>query len=256
MGNNAPLAQESLAEKAMDALSKEIFSGRLEPDQRVDLAAYAATWKISVTPVRDAAKQLESIGLLKVLPRRGVFVSEMNLKDLKDIFDVRIALECLAVKLATPRIPDKEARRALALYETAKEKKTDLQRERLLPKIDLLIHNLAREYCGNPRLRKIMDGFDYLIKWTQATIIANVQESFSKTLPEHIAVCQAVCDRDPERAVTAMRLHLRNTSERIEALITAMAAKSEASAASDHAAYEPRRMGAASKRVLRRADAA
>lgn len=252
MGNNAPLGQESLAEKAMDALSKEIFSGRLAPDQRVDLAAYAARWKISVTPVRDAAKQLESIGLLKVLPRRGIFVSEINLKDLKDIFDVRIALECAAVQLATPRIPDKEARRALKLYQSGKEETRALERERLLPKIDLLIHNLAREHCGNPRLQKIMDSFDYLIKWTQTTIIANVKESLSKTLPEHIAICQAVCDRDPERAMTAMRLHLQNTYERLEALITAMAATSEASASSDRAEYEPRRMGAASKRVFRK----
>ena len=42
MGNNGEFTQESLAEKAMDALSKEIFSGRLPPGQRVDLAAYAA----------------------------------------------------------------------------------------------------------------------------------------------------------------------------------------------------------------------
>lgn len=253
MSDNGAFDQESLAEKAMDALSKEIFSGRLAPGQRVDLAAYAEKWKISVTPIRDAAKHLESIGLLKVLARRGVFVAEINLKDLKDIFDVRIALECAAIRLATPRIPDREARRALELYQSAKEQRTAAERARLLPKIDALIHDLAHEHCGNPRLQKIMNGIRYLIKWSQSTIIVNMQEPFSKTLPEHIAICQAVCARDPERAVNAMQVHLQNTYERLEVLIRA---KTEGGITADRAADDRKFRPDVSKRTARKAKAA
>ena len=211
-----PLAQDSLAAKAADALSEEILSGRLTPGQRVDLGRYAATWNVSITPLRDAAKQLEAVGLVHVLPRRGVFVTELDAKELKDIFDVRIALECTAIRLATPSIPKREAERALRLYCMARDTTSDAERKELLPKIDLLIHTLGQEYCGNPRLQKLMDGMRDLIKWSQRTIIAKLNEPFLATLPEHIAICAAVCRRDADQAAALMQEHLENTFSRIQ----------------------------------------
>jgi DNA-binding GntR family transcriptional regulator len=213
------LAQESLSRRVMEAFSDQILSGRLVPGQRVDLGFYASKWEVSITPVRDAAKQLEALGFLKVLPRRGVFVAELSAKEVKDIFDLRTSLETTAVRLATPRIPKAEAERALQLYIKAGEAPPGKERLRLLPKVDLLIHTLALTYCDNPRLQKMMEGMRDLVKWCQSTIILKLNEPFMTTLPEHIAICEAVCARDPERAAAAMQTHLNNTSERIQAFL-------------------------------------
>lgn len=221
MDAETSLAQESLAERAADALSEEILSGRLLPGQRVDLSHYAATWKVSITPLRDAVKNLESVGLVRVLPRRGVFVAELTVKELKDIFDVRTALECAAIRLATPRIPKAEARRALGLYTKARDAASDAERRRLLPQIDLLIHTLGQEYCGNVRLQKLMDGMRDLIRLSQRTITAKLDEPFTTTLPEHIAICEAVCEGDAELAAERMHLHLENTFARIAEFLKA-----------------------------------
>ena len=215
MDNGVSLAQESLAEKAADALSEEILSGRLMPGQRVDLNHYSAIWKVSMTPLRDATKSLESVGLVRVLPRRGVFVAELTLKELKNIFDVRIALECMAIQLATPRIPKAEARRILALYVKARDAATDAERRRILPQIDLLIHTSAQNYCDNVRLQKMIDDMRDLIKWSQRTITANLNEPYTTPLPEHIAICEAVVQGDGERAAARMRRHIENTFARI-----------------------------------------
>jgi DNA-binding FadR family transcriptional regulator len=83
----------------------------------------------------------------------------------------------------------------------------------------MLIHALAVDYCDNPRLQKMMEGMRDLVKWCQRTIIQQLDEPFMTTLPEHIAICEAVCARDPERAATAMQTHLDNTSERIQAFL-------------------------------------
>jgi DNA-binding GntR family transcriptional regulator len=219
-GSWGSLAQETLAERVVEALADEIVSGRLAPGQRVDLAHYATKWHVSITPVRDAIKQLESNGFLVVLPRRGVFVTELTAKEVKDIFDVRIALESVAIRLATPRIPAEDSARALDLYVTARDT-AGRQRARLLPKIDLLIHSLALKYCDNTRLQKTIENMTDLVKWCQNTIILNVDEPFVATLPEHIAICEAVCARDPERAAKAMHIHLTNTSERIQEFLAA-----------------------------------
>lgn len=211
--------QDSLAKKVAEALSEQILSGELTPGSRVDLNAYAEKWNVSITPLRDAAKHLESLGLINVLPRRGVFVAELSAKEVKDIFDVRIALESAAIRLATPRIPREKAERALKLYRDARDTTSEAERKRLLPKVDLLIHVLAHEYCDNSRLQKLMDGIGDLITWCQRTIILRLKEPFVTTLPEHIAICEAVCARDPDRAAAAMTEHLSNTLARIQAFL-------------------------------------
>jgi DNA-binding GntR family transcriptional regulator len=202
----------SLSEQVQKALKEEILTGPLAPGQRIDLRAYAKLWNVSPTPLRDAIKQLETQGLVEVSPRRGVFVSKVDRQELKNIFEVRIALECMAVELATPRIPLTEARETLALYRQARATRTKRERDRLLLKIDTLIHTLIIKHCGNPRLIKAMDGIRDLIDW-----IARVQNAREAALPEHIRIAEAICARDVVRAVAAMREHLQNSLARFDA---------------------------------------
>src|SRR4029077_739869 len=173
---------------------------------------YAKLWNVSPTPLRDAIKQLEAQGLGEDSPRRGVFVSKVGRQDLKNIFEVRIALGCMAVELATQRIPMTEARETLALYRKARATRTKKERDRLLSKIDTLIQTLIINDCGNPRLIKAMDGIRDLIDW-----IARVQNARETALPEHIRIAEAICARDVVRAVAAMREHLQNSLTRFDA---------------------------------------
>jgi DNA-binding GntR family transcriptional regulator len=213
------LTQETLSYRVTEALSEQILSGRLAFGQRIDLGYFASKWEVSITPVRDAAKQLEALGFLKVLPRRGVFVAELSPKEVKDIFDLRCALETMAVRLATPRIPRSEAQGALRLYVQAGEAAAGKERDRLLPKVDLLVHSLALNFCDNPRLQKMMEGIRDMVRWCQSTIILRLNEPFMTTLPEHIAICEAICAGDAETAAAAMQLHIENTSQRIQVFL-------------------------------------
>ena len=211
-GSLGALAQETLSDRVTEALSEQIVSGRLAPGQRVDLGFLASKWGVSVTPVRDAAKQLESLGFLKVLPRRGVFVAELSAKEVKDIFDLRAALETMAVRLATPRIPRAKAEKAIKSYIRAGEAPAGKDRDRMLPKVDLLVHTMALNFCNNPRLQKMMESIRGMVRWCQSTIILHLNEPFLTTLPEHIAICEAICAGDAERAAAAMQSHIENTS--------------------------------------------
>jgi DNA-binding GntR family transcriptional regulator len=213
------LTQETLSNRVTEALSEQVLSGRLAPGQRIDLGYFASKWEVSVTPVRDAAKQLEALGFLRVLPRRGVFVAELSAKEVRDIFDLRCALETMAVRLATPRIPKSEAEKALKLYIKARAAAAGKDRDRLLPKIDLLVHTMALNFCDNPRLQKMMEGIRDMVRWCQSTIILHLNEPFMTTLPEHIAICEAICAGEAETAAAAMQTHIQNTSQRIQAFL-------------------------------------
>src|SRR5438132_8899068 len=99
------LVTKPLAEQVRDVLRERIVGGTFSPNERVDMEALAAEFGISVTPVRDAVRLLERDGLVVVRPRKGVFTAAADVKAFRDVFDARIALECLAVETAVDRIP-------------------------------------------------------------------------------------------------------------------------------------------------------
>jgi DNA-binding GntR family transcriptional regulator len=216
----------SLATKAAAALKDEILSGRLQPNERIDLKKYTSAWSISATPLRAAAMHLESIGLVRVLPRRGVFVSQISTrKEFKNIIELRMALEELAIRLATPRIPESVAQETLALYCKARDKGNQAG-SAFLSKIDARIHEVAQQYCDNRRLQKIMVDVRDLFKWSRQTIIRHIEHPYEATLSEHIRICEAVCARDPQAAAEAMHSHLENTWRRFEEFLASTTAAS------------------------------
>lgn len=210
-----------LSAQAETALKEEIISGRLLPGQRIDLQSLAQSWKISPTPLRDAVRALDTQGLVEVSPRRGVFVAAVDRKALKEIFELRVALECAATELATPIVPLDEAKAALAAYRQARDAANDRERQKALSAIDNRIHDVVIRHCGNARLIRIMDGLRDHVRWSQQTVIARVKEPYEVTLPEHIRVADAICRRDVAAAVGAMREHLENTFRRIDEQLAA-----------------------------------
>ncbi len=98
----------SLSDRIETQLKREIMSGDLAPGQRVTIDEIAERLQVSTMPVRDAVRRLDGLGFLKVAPRRGVFVEEFDQTRFRNTMQIRIALECLAVELATTKIPLEE----------------------------------------------------------------------------------------------------------------------------------------------------
>lgn len=204
----------SLGEQVEEALRKEIISGHLEPGQKIDLNEYANSWGVSSTPIRDAISRLEQIGFVKVLPRRGVYVAHIDQCTFKEIFELRIALECMATELSTPVVPQEEVERVLQAYRKAEahfQQTHDLSR---LIDVDYLVHQTVLNYCSNKRLIQIMQGLQDLIDWARKTIVEHLPAAYEVTFPEHIEIVEAILARDVDCAVKAMRKHLENSYER------------------------------------------
>jgi DNA-binding GntR family transcriptional regulator len=206
--------RSSLAEQVEVALRQEITKGRLQPGQRINASNYLTSWNVSITPFRDAVRTLQNQGFVSVEPRKGVYVAPLNLKTLQEIFELRIALECTAIELATARTEGKEAQQVRAAYVEA-GKRAQRGDNSLLAEIDQLVHDFGRKSCGNARLQLLLSGHLDLIQWTQNTIIRKLPESYKLALPEHIAVMDAVCAREPATAARAMRAHLENAYRRM-----------------------------------------
>ncbi len=206
----------SLAEQVEEALRREITEGRVRPDARVNIAEYGESWSVSSTPLRDAVRALEAQGFLRIEPRKGVFVAPMTRRSVREIFELRVALECMAVELATPRAPEAQIGAVLAAYRRLADGPAG-RIEACSEAEDMAIHDLAREQCGNPRLQRLLSGQMDLVRWAQGVLVREAPRAYALALPEHIAIAEAMARRDAAGAVAAMRRHLENSRARLEA---------------------------------------
>lgn len=95
---------------------RAIIMGHHKPGERLELETIARQYSTSVTPVRDAFQMLAQEGLVKIKPRSGYFVTHTNLKQLRDLLDLRRVLELAAIERAALRITDEQIKELLAVH--------------------------------------------------------------------------------------------------------------------------------------------
>jgi DNA-binding GntR family transcriptional regulator len=104
-------APGTAAQHAVEALRRAIVAGEIRPGDRVRQEEVAASLGISTAPVREALAVLEQEGQVTYLPRRGYFVTELDLADLREIYELREVLESRAARKALPLLDDESIER-------------------------------------------------------------------------------------------------------------------------------------------------
>ena len=94
----------NLVESLYERLKKDIIECRLQPGEMLQEAFVRERYRIGHTPFREACQRLEAEGLIQIIPRRGYFVPSFSNKDIRDLFELRIAVEGLSVELACEHV--------------------------------------------------------------------------------------------------------------------------------------------------------
>lgn len=97
-----------LRDVVFNTLRQEILTGKLKPGERLMEIHLANKLGVSRTPIREAIRKLELEGLVIMIPRRGAEVAQITWKNLKDVLEVRRALDVLAIELACDRMTEEE----------------------------------------------------------------------------------------------------------------------------------------------------
>ena len=95
--------QRSLSEQAYEEIRHRVITLVLAPGSVVDETRLQSELGLGRTPIREALKRLELERLVSIIPRRGIFVTPINITDLQRLYEVRLRLECLATDLAAKR---------------------------------------------------------------------------------------------------------------------------------------------------------
>jgi len=141
----------SLAERAYVRLRQEILTCDLAPGQVVSERELARRYEMSKTPIREALSQVCHDGLMQRLPGRGYMVAPITVKDIQDIFDLRLILELAAAKRAAENPSPKQI---AALKELAGVRYNPDDRESHIAflQTNRTFHLTLAEATGNQRL--------------------------------------------------------------------------------------------------------
>lgn len=201
----APLNE--VAYRRIRAAIQEGTIGRREPLSEDRLARRLG---ISRTPVREALKRLSVEGLVEVFPRRGTFVSVPDAGQLREIFQLREALEGMAARLATPVVPLGEVdgfRERLDTAHRAGDATAIFQVGREL-------HDWIVEHSGNRRLAEYLGALRSPIH-TGFAMGTRLHGQMTRSYREYRALLGALRRRDAAGAERAMRRHLESVRSRL-----------------------------------------
>ena len=108
------MRHRTMAEYALEQLREAIIMGELPAGTPLRLDELARSLGMSISPIREAVRQLEALGLAKHVPHQGARVLDFDVEELRDLFQIRLALESLAVRRAAERFTDGNAEAARA----------------------------------------------------------------------------------------------------------------------------------------------
>lgn len=99
---------KSLGEQVYQEIKNDIITGVHRAGEKLSLERLAEKYQVSKTPVREALNALQHEGLVKIIPRVGYFVSQLSVKDIQDIFELRLIIESASAEMAAQNITDVE----------------------------------------------------------------------------------------------------------------------------------------------------
>jgi DNA-binding GntR family transcriptional regulator len=208
----SPVRHASLNSLVVRPLIHAIFTGQLPGGTRLIEKELASQFEVSSLPIREALREIASMGLVELRPNRGAVVLDFNPDSLRDIYHVRMALESEATRLATPGIPrsDVETLEKAFLKMLAPAPRNQAWSMRVVA-LDEQFHDLITTWAGRPRLsleihryRQLAHFLDQDIREFQGYDSAKQEDS----IRHHLTIVHALRQGDAESAALAMRTHL------------------------------------------------
>jgi len=200
-----------LAKIALKSLRDSILSGKLVPNETYNEIALAKKLGISRTPVREALLELSSQGLITFLPRVGVQINQFSEQDVKEIFELRKAIELFAVA----KVSKDFLRHDFASLEaTLQSQRGAIKKENFLAFLnaDREFHLTFTRLTNNKRLLTTLENIRDMIQVMSIRALA-VEIRAKEVVEEHEKVIEAVKKGISEKAVQEMEKHL-NLSQR------------------------------------------
>ena len=197
-----------LREVVFNNLRDAILKGELKPGERLLENQLADKLGVSRTPVREALRMLEQEKLVLLIPRKGAQVLDMSADDIKNIMEIRGALEVLAMKHACKNMSKEKIDEMKALnveFEKAFKEKDDQR----VSDVDVLFHNIIMESANNDVLCVLVNNMrTRAYRYRIASAYLAIKETRETVIEHHKQIVEAIENHTEEEGVAIMAEHL------------------------------------------------
>jgi DNA-binding GntR family transcriptional regulator len=204
------ISNEELSTQAYKKVKDMIISGYLKPGQKIVQDKLAEELGISRTPLRSALQMLVNDFLIESLPKRGMIVKDFTDQEILEIYDCRIAFECMAVPLFTKNASQEQIDGLSALFKPFLNG-TKINRKSYQD-ADIIFHDSIIKFCGNIFLYNLFQKGNLLVCIDLIGLVRPPLE----TLQEHLDIINAINERDHKKATKLMKSHLNISKELIK----------------------------------------
>jgi DNA-binding GntR family transcriptional regulator len=202
-----PFDNHTLSHRVLEHLRDEILCNRLAPGTHIQEEVVAAALGISRAPVREALRLLAAEDLVAITPRRGAIVKALSPQEFLAAYQVREALEVLAIRLAVPRLTTDDLRALRDLHEhmTACAARAEVRR---FFESNAAFHALLVERSGNGRLQQIYRPLmNQMRRYRMPSM--ELRGGLERSLTEHAAILEAIQRRDVDAAARLLGEHIQ-----------------------------------------------
>jgi len=207
--------QRSQSELAYSRILERIVSLEMRPGSVVNEARLREELGIGRTPIREALQRLARENLVRSIPHRGTFVTDVNITDLARITEVRVVLEAHAARLAAEKLAPADRAGIEALLDMVGGSVTD-QHE--LMRLDQLIHRTVYQAARNPFLEATLERY-FNLSLRLWYLVLDHGVRLREAVDEHAELLRAILAGDGELAETVMRRHVTGFEREIRKVL-------------------------------------
>jgi len=201
----------TISEIILKEIRKDILSGRLPAGTKIDQNQLKDRFGISVIPLREAFKRLQSEGYIDILPHRGAYVKPLSCEEIDDIYLVRAEIEALAARLALAYLNENDLKQLDKLFSEMKKMTEEGAYEKLLT-LNRKFHYIIYRASGRTHLMEILDDL-----WNRSSRYRNLvtvkPERAKRAIKEHQSILQACQSGDAKLLEQAVRKNVDKTRE-------------------------------------------
>ncbi|MDD3141880.1 MAG: GntR family transcriptional regulator [Lachnospiraceae bacterium] len=198
----------SLSGRVFHKLRDDILKGKYKEQDELRETTLGEELGVSRTPVREALRQLELEGLVKIVPNKGAYVTGITGKDVKDIYIIRSMLEGLCARWATENITKEqigELEETILLAEFHSHKDSSEH----VVELDGKFHKILYEASNSRILEHVLSDFHKYVQPSRTSSV-KTEERANKSIAEHKSILNAIKQKDSELAETLANQHILN----------------------------------------------
>ncbi len=207
-----------LSQTAYDSIRRKVISLELAPGTVIDESALREELQLGRTPIREALQRLALEQLVTIIPRRGMFVTEIRLTDLQRLFEIRVPFEAQAARLAAQRGTQahwEEMRKTVEQMSLPGSGKLDNE---TLMAHDETCHQIMYAAADNPFLTDTLTNLYTLSLRLWYFALQDVQD-VKGAVEQHAAIYEALRDGKDNKAAELVEKHIRHFQEEIQAVM-------------------------------------